>query len=144
MKILITLLLINLSLTSLAQDFDSKNTDFQLLDSLLRHQIQTYREMFGLPYIQDCAVLNASARHHSYYMANTRMVSHDERMDIPRFVNLDSPRERVAFYSSEELPVENSYVEICLGLQIRHVRTYPEVAAIIFQEAKRLSLLPSN
>jgi len=109
------------------------DTRLEAIDSLLLEKIQNYREANNIKTLQVCAVLNASSSHHSYYMSQSLIVSHEEKMDLPLFHNLNSPRERINFYVNDAVPNDNNYAEICLGIKLKK-SDLEETAEKIFNE----------
>lgn len=134
MRIFLTsLFLVLVNLTS-AQEINQSAIDYQLLDDLLQKEIAIYRDNHNLPTISPNEVLIQAARHHSEYMSRSRMVSHYQPMNLPFFNNLNTPRERVEFFSGSKVSQQNRYSEVCLGIKLKNVDSYQQLAQKIFAD----------
>ena len=130
-----------------SQSFDVSNPDYNLLESLIKKEINQFRHDQGLSPMNDNMILKDAADHHSAYMSRTTIVSHYQDMVLSGFHQLHSPKDRIKHFSGNTINKNNHYAEIVLGLRLKNDNTYLEVAEKIFSailQSENKAILNNN
>jgi hypothetical protein len=122
------------ALTILVNLTYAQDVELAFLNQALLEEINAHREKLQLEPVMQNDILTRAADHHSDYMATTTMVTHEEMMDLPHFNNINSPRKRIEHFAGNNLPEDNIFAEICLGIRIRNYSDYKQLAHRIFTE----------
>ncbi len=139
MKKISTFILI--SLLSCASIFAQKDklTPKLAIDALLKDKIDNFRLDKSMNSLIDSEVLRLSSQHHSYYMATTQIVSHYQTMNLVSMSSIYSPRKRVNYFSSEQLPEDFRFSEIVVGIKCKS-----EKASVVASELMKTIMKTEN
>jgi len=118
---------------SYAQNIDSDNYDRTQMNKYLIEAIAEYRNKLNLPEIENNDVLMLAANHHATYMSRSTIVSHYQEMNLPRFNNMVTPKERIKYFAGDSFDDQNRHAEICLGISVKNAKSYQEIVDAIMQ-----------
>jgi len=129
---------------SYAQNISSDNYDRKQMNKALSQEILEFRNAVNLPEIEINDVLKLAANHHTTYMTRSTIVSHYQEMNLPRFNNINTPKERIKYFAGDLFEEQNKYAEICLGISVKAAASYQEIAESIIKniiDSENLALL---
>jgi len=115
------------------QNITSDNYDRKQMNKSLIQAISEFRNAVNLPQIEYNDMLTLAANHHATYMSRSTIVSHYQEMNLPRFNNLNTPKERIKYFAGDLFEEQNKYAEICLGISVNNAESYQELADNIIQ-----------
>jgi hypothetical protein len=128
----ITLTIILCTALCAAQGQNRKIEAQHMVDSLLELKIDNFRIGKNLGQLIYSEVLGKSSRHHSYYMATTKIVSHYQTMNLVSMPSIYSPKKRIEFFDSNDLPYGTSFSEVVVGISSKN-KNPEEIANSLFK-----------